>query len=144
MRETKARIKQEKDEGKKNKRKQTVIKSKLVTESQDDSDPDDDLAGVGELPMDPLPLNHDQLQPGQWVVVPYNLNSIKRLYVGQILTINLQDKTASIKYLEKKVESEKFVWPKRDDIDNIELKEIVRLLREPTFDRWGYLAFEDY
>lgn len=140
LREVRAKIKKEKEEDKKTKK---IAKSKKA-EVEEDFD-DEDL-GVAELPtkLHPLQLNHDDLKPSQWVVVPYAINEIQKLYVGQILTIDVIEQTASIKFLEKKVESEKFVWPKQDDIDAVNMKEIVRVLREPTFDRWGYLTFEDF
>ncbi|KAG8307696.1 hypothetical protein J6590_013385 [Homalodisca vitripennis] len=139
LREAKAKIKNESREQKGTKCKRKVSEKEDMENEEDE--PDDNSAQL-ELP-DPINLNVNELQPSQWVDVPYDLWRNKKLFVGQIISINKEDRTGKIKFLEKKMESGKFIWPTKDDVDTVPLDEIVQYLREPTFDRWGYLSFED-
>lgn len=132
---------------KENKKKGTKRRKLFEDDPEDDVDDVDIPEVLSVQAEEPLPLNLSDLRPSQWVVVPYCLNGEKKPFVGQIISVGdgEDNRTVTVKYLEKKLTSEKkFMWPKTDDIDTISPQEIIRLLREPTFDRWGYLTFEDF
>lgn len=124
-----------------------MSKRKRLIMEEDNQETDNDLPEdpqVQEDKLPPLALDVENLRVSQWVVVPYEIGHLKKMFVGQILGLDNDHKTANVKFLEKKAESEKYAWPKQEDSDSVPFSEIVRILREPTFDRWGNLMFQDY
>lgn len=149
QREINAKLKKEKDDSKfsKKKKRNETEKDEIVQNDKEDDQLFDDIA-VSELaseitPPPPLKLDLNNLQVNQWVVVPYYIGKFNKTYIGKILDVDHAHKCATVRFLEKKSPSHKYVWPKTNSTDLVPFSKFSKLLKEPTFDRWGNLTFGD-
>lgn len=79
-------------------------------------------------------------QVGKWALVQLLTEKNKRQhYVGQIIAI--KNNVSTVKFLKKKVDCFKFVWPDSDDISDVGESSILKILPEPNLGRRCELSF---
>lgn len=77
---------------------------------------------------------------GSWVVVEYLTKKTVKHYVGEVITTNIHHEL-KIKFA-KKYKSI-FVWPEKEDIDEVPISDIKKILNPPQIGRRGELSFEN-
>lgn len=77
---------------------------------------------------------------GSWVLVNYQGKKSCKQFVGQIIEIN--EDLASVKYLTKSKFGDYYTFPEKDDVDEIETSNILKIFTEPTFNSRGHYKFE--
>ena len=85
-------------------------------------------------------------QTGNWVVVRYKIvqhcKITAKYFVGQVLKA-YEKHEFKVKFLRLKEAPNKFIFPEREDVANIEHSQIICLLKEPMIDRRSIYTFEE-
>jgi len=77
---------------------------------------------------------------GSWVVVEYITKKTIKHYVGEVISTNIHHEV-KIKFV-KKYKSI-FVWPEKEDLDEVPISDIKKVLNSPQIGRRGELSFEN-
>lgn len=85
-------------------------------------------------------LEDQHVAEGKYVLVRFQTNRISKCYVGQILAINRIN--VKVKFMRKKSNG-LFYWPQAEDILDMCIYDITKVLNNPICNRRGVLQFED-
>lgn len=118
------------------KKPQPLHKKKEIESSDSDSDVEIKYADSDSDMEEDMPISGgDDLHPGEFVLVKYESKTTIKYYVGQFQKTLLASLTYEVNFLVKqktKGKSVQFVYPDKEDIDDVQFEDIVSKLPDPT------------